>query len=306
MADIAVRVRPAALSYQAGIVLVLLAGACWSMMGLGIRLMQEATVWQILFYRSMALAPFLFLVISLRSRGRPFGVIRAAGMPAVSGGMALVGAFAGGIFAIQQTTVANAMFLFATAPFFAAVLGWLLLGEPVRRATWMAMAVGAVGIAMMVHEGITLGNWLGDSMALLSGFGFAVFTLALRQNKGQDMLPAVFLSGLFAMSIAGVMCWSLGLGFLLPANDVMIALGLGVFQLGTGLTIYTFGSKVVPAAELALLSMTEVVLGPIWVWLVLGETASLQTLAGGGLLLGAIAGNALSGLRRRPGPVGTF
>ena len=306
MADVAVRARPQGLSYQAGIGLVLLAGACWSMMGLGIRLMQEATVWQILFYRSLALAPFLFIVISLRSRGRPFGVIRRAGMPAVSGGMALVGAFSGGIFAIQQTTVANAMFLFATAPFFAAVLGWLLLGEPVRRATWVAMAVGAAGIGLMVDEGIALGNWLGDAMALLSGFGFAVFTLALRQNKGQDMLPAVFLSGLFAMSIAGIMCWTLGIGLVLPANDVLIALGLGIFQLGTGLTIYTFGSKVVPAAELALLSMTEVVLGPLWVWLVLGETASLQTLTGGSILLAAIAGNALSGLRRRPGPVGTF
>ncbi len=304
MADIALRAPGGRISYRAGIVLVLLAGACWSTMGLGIRLMQEATVWQILFYRSMALAPLLYCVIALRSRGRPFAVIRAAGLPGISGGLALVGAFAGGIFAIQQTTVANAMFLFATAPFFAAVLGWLLLGEPVRRATWVAIVVGAAGIALMVHEGIALGNWLGDAMALLSGFGFAVFTLALRQNTGQDMLPAVFLSGIFAMAIAGAACWLLGLGFALPANDIAIAFALGVFQLGTGLSIYTVGSKVVPAAELALLSMTEVVLGPVWVWLFLGETASTQTLLGGGVLLGAIAGNALAGLRRRPAPVG--
>ncbi len=304
MAELALRARPYSLSYQTGLVLVLLAGACWSTMGLGIRLMQEATVWQILFYRSLALAPFLFVVITIKSRGRPFRVIRSAGMSSVSGGLALVGAFAGGIFAIQQTTVANAMFLFAAAPFFAAVLGRLLLGEPVRWETWAAMAVGAVGIAVMVQEGISLGNWLGDAMAILSGFGFAIFTLALRNNKSQDMLPAVFLSGIFAMAIAGVTCWALGLGFRLPANDIGIALALGVFQLGTGLSIYTVGSKVVPAAELALLSMTEVVLGPLWVWLFLNETASLQTLVGGSIVLAAIGGNALTGLRRRPAPVG--
>ena len=305
MADIALRAQPSSrISYRTGILLVLLAGACWSTMGLGIRLMQEATVWQILFYRSLALAPLLFLVIAIRSRGRPFRVIRSAGLSSVSGGLALVGAFAGGIFAIQQTTVANAMFLFAAAPFFAAVLGRLLLGERVRPATWIAMAVGAVGIATMVQEGVALGNWLGDAMAMLSGFSFAVFTLALRNNKSQDMLPAVFLSGVFAIVIAGAMCWVLELGFVLPANDIGIALALGIFQLGTGLSIFTVGSKVVPAAELALLSMTEVVLGPLWVWLFLGETASLQTLVGGSVLLAAIGGNALTGLRRGPGPIG--
>lgn len=78
---------------------------------------------------------------------------------------------------------------------------------------------------------------------------------------------------------------------------------MGVFQVGAGLAIYTVGSKVVPAAELALLSMTEVLLGPFWVWLFLGETASVYTLIGGVILLLAIAGNALTGIRRKPVPV---
>lgn len=78
---------------------------------------------------------------------------------------------------------------------------------------------------------------------------------------------------------------------------------MGVFQVGAGLAIYTIGSKVVPAAELALLSMTEVLLGPFWVWLFLGETASVYTLIGGVILLLAIAGNALTGIRRKPVPV---
>lgn len=85
-----------------------------------------------------------------------------------------------------------------------------------------------------------------------------------------------------------------GLTFSIPASDIGIALAMGVFQLGTGLIIYTAGSKVVPAAELTLISMTEVVLGPLWVWMVLGETAGLLTLLGGFILLAGIAGNAIS------------
>ena len=304
MTDTVLRVRPASISYQQGVLLVLLAGACWSIMGLGIRLMQEATIWQILFYRSVALAPFLFIVISIRSGGHPIKAIRSAGMSAASGGLALVGAFAGGIAALQLTSVANAMFLFAAAPFFAALLGWVLLGERVRRATWIAMAVGITGIGIMVFEAAASGSWLGDAMALLAGFGFAVFTIALRSNKNQDMLPAVFLSGVFALIVGGLMCTFLGTGLSVPLNDIAISLGLGVFQIGLGLSIYTVGSKVVPAAELTFLSMTEVVLGPAWVWLFLGETASLQTLAGGAILLTAIGGNAAAGLRRKPAPTG--
>ena len=91
--------------------------------------------------------------------------------------------------------------------------------------------------------------------------------------------------------------------FTLSANDTGIAFALGVFQVGMGLAIYTIGSKVVPAAELALLSMTEVLLGPFWVWLFLGELTSAYTLTGGLILLLAIAGNALTGLRRKPVPV---
>lgn len=292
-----------AVTYRRGVFLVLLAGVCWSTMGLGIRLMEVANVWQILFYRSCALTPFLFFVIAFRSSGRPFPVIRKAGLAGVIGGLGLVMAFSGGIFAIQTTTVANAMFLFASAPFFAALLGLLILKEKVRLGTWCAMFVAMIGIAVMVAEGISLGHAIGNLAALASALGFAVFTVALRWRRLNDMLPAVFLSGVFAIIIAGAVCLGSGHTLDIPLNDIAIALALGIFQLGVGLTLYTFGSKAVPATELALLSMTEVLLGPFWVWLFLGETAALYTLLGGGILLAAIAGNAISGLRRRPTPV---
>ncbi len=294
---------PSALTYRRGVLLVLLAGVFWSTMGLGIRFMEAANVWQILFYRSCALASFLFVVIAVRSGGRPLEVIGKAGTAGVIGGLALVLAFTGGIFAIQTTTVANAMFLFAAAPFFAALLGWIVLGETVRRATWIAMTVAVAGISLMVWEGISLGYLQGNAAALVSALGFAVFTIALRRRKLDDMMPTVFLAGLFAVAVSGSVCYGAGYTLAVPANDIMVALALGVFQVGAGLTVYTIGSKAVPAAELALLSMTEVVLGPLWVWIVFGEVAGLYTLFGGAVLLAAIAGNALSGLRRKPTPI---
>jgi drug/metabolite transporter (DMT)-like permease len=294
---------PAATSYQRGIICVLAAGTLWSTVGLGIRLMDDAGIWQILFYRSCSLTPFLFLILWYRSGGRPFAKIRRAGPPAVLAGAALVAAYAGGIFAIQTTSVASAMLLFASAPFFAAILGWALLGEPVRRATLIAILFAIIGIAIMVADGSSPGQMVGNLAALGSAIGFAVYTVALRWGKAEDMLPSAFLSGLFAIVLSAFIAMTGDLSFALSAHDISIALVMGVFQIGAGLVLYTLGSSTVPAAELTLLSLGEVLLGPFWVWLFLGETAALYTLIGGLILLAAIAGNAFSGLRRKPPPI---
>ena len=290
------------INYRSGVLLVLAAGICWSSMGLGIRHIEVANVWQILFFRSIALTPLLLLVLTFRARGNPLPIIQKAGLAGGVGGISLVFAFSGGILAVQTTSVANAMFLFAAAPFFAAVLGWLVLKEHVRNATWISMMAALVGIVIMVWEGISIGRIIGNVAALISALGFAIFTISLRWKKLEDMLPTVFLAGLFAIIIAGALCQIKGYGLDVPKRDIWIALALGVFQVGAGLILYTLGSKAVPSAELALLSMTEVVFGPFWVWLFLGETAGVYTLLGGMILLIAIASNALSGLRRKPIP----
>ena len=102
-------------SYLRGAALVVGGAVLWSMMGLAIRLIGDATTWQILFWRSLGMAPVLFAFIAWRSGGRPFARIRAAGLTGLAGGLALVFAFAGAIYAIQSTTVANAVFLFAAS-----------------------------------------------------------------------------------------------------------------------------------------------------------------------------------------------
>lgn len=284
---------------RAGMAMVFLAGVLWSTMGLGIRLIEAAGVWQILLYRSLSLALFLFAVLLIRNRRNPLRSIRAVGRTGAVGALALVAAYSGAIYAIQTISVANAMLLFATAPFIAAVLGRIVLHEPVRRATWIAIALALAGIAIMVADKSAGGVLRGNAAAFGSAFGFAVFTVALRRGKAGDMLPAVFLSGLFAIAITTAVCLATGLSLVLLPRDAGIALGMGVFQVGAGLVLYTLGSRIVPAAELTLLSMAEVVLSPVWVWLALGETATANTLTGGAVLLAAIAFNALTGARRK-------
>ena len=287
-----------------GLVFVFMAGVLWSTVGLGIRLIDEATVWQILLYRSISLSLFLAIVIYLRSRANLFKVVKAAGLPGCIAGLALVGAYSGGIYGIQSTSVANAMLLFASAPFMAAILGWIFLREIVRKATWVAILFAIAGIGIMVQDKTQGGAALmGNLAASGSAFGFAVFTVALRWGRSGDMLPAVFLSGIFAIFITASICLLSGLSFQISINDTSISMGMGIFQVGAGLVLYTLGSKTLPAAELTLLSLAEVLLGPFWVYLFLQEVATLNTLLGGLVLLLAIAGNAISGARRKPPPI---
>jgi len=206
----------------------------------------------------------------------------------------------GGIYSIQATSVGNAMLLFASAPFMTAILGQVVLGEKVRPATWLAIIVAIMGIVIMVADKFGGAAIYGNLAAIASAFGFAVFTITLRRGKTTDMMPVVFLSGLFGMVIMAVICLLTSLTFAVPLNDIGIAMSMGVFQVGAGLVLYTIGSRTVPAAELTLLSLAEVVLGPFWVWLFLGEILTINTIIGGMVLLVAIAGNALSGQRRKP------
>ncbi len=283
-----------------GMVLVFFAGVLWSTVGIGIRLIETASVWQILLYRSASLGLFLSVVIWMRTGQGPLGPVRKMGGAGVVCGLALVAAYSGGIFAIQATSVANAMLLFASAPFMAAILGWMVLGERVRPATWGAICVAMVGIAVMVGDQLGAGSMRGNLAALGSALGFAVFTVALRRGRSNDMMPAVFLSGIFGVAITLCICLSLGLPLVLPVQDAGISVSMGVFQVGAGLVLYTLGSRVVAAVELTLLSLAEVILGPFWVWLLLGEAVGTNTVIGGAILLTAILGNAMLGIRRRP------
>lgn len=280
--------------------LVFLAGVLWSTVGLGVRFIEDAQAWQILFFRSISLSLFLAIVIYFTSRKNPFVLARRMGMNGVIGALSLVAAYAGGIYSIQVISVGNAMLLFACAPFITAILGHLVLGETVRKETWFAIVLAIIGIVIMVSDKFGGTAFLGNMAAIGSACGFAVFTITLRRGKSGDMMPVVFLSGLFGIIIMSAICFWASLPIAILPNDILISLSMGVFQVGAGLILYTLGSRTVPAAELTLVSLAEVVLAPFWVWLFLGEVLTINTIIGGVLLMVAIAGNALSGQRRKP------
>lgn len=285
--------------YGKEVILVLAAGTLWSLMGLGLRQIESASVWAILFWRSVGMAPVLLVWISWTSRGRPLAALASVGVGGVVGGAGLVFAFAGAIFAIQTTTIANAVFLFTASPFVAAILGWLILREAVRPATWIAIGLAVIGMFIMVREGLAIGALGGNLAALLSAVGFGAFSVALRWGRRADMVPVTLLGAVFSALTAGVVLVLRGEPLFVSAHDIGISIGIGAIILAIGMVLYTTGSRVIPAAELTLFSLIEVMLAPLWVWLVLGETASSGTFAGGAILLAAVAFNALAGAHRR-------
>jgi drug/metabolite transporter (DMT)-like permease len=128
---------------------------------------------------------------------------------------------------------------------------------------------------------------------------FAVYNVLLRRGRANDMMPCVVIAGLVAAAIAAPVVIAGSGGFVIGARDLGLCVAMGTVQVGLGLTVFTLGARHVPAVELALLSMSELVLAPIWVWLAVGEVPSAFTLAGGAIVMTAIALQALSGARRR-------
>jgi drug/metabolite transporter (DMT)-like permease len=289
------------LIYRQGAALVVAGAVLWSLNGLVIRWIgPEAGPFQVLFWRSLGLLPVPLAVMALSGRRAPIRAVRDAGLAGVIGGLGLVVAFSGAIFALQATTIANAVFLFAAAPLLTAALAFLLLGEPVRPATWIAIIVAAIGIFTMVRAGLSRGDGPGNLAAILSAIGFAAFMVTLRWARLSDMMPATLIGGLLSIPVAVAVVWLRGESLMLPAQAILLAAGMGMLNIGLGNTLFTLGSRVVPASDLGLLALTEVLLAPLWVWLVLGEGAGAQTLLGGAILLGALMFSTLSGLRIRP------
>lgn len=282
-----------------GMALVLAAGTLWSFQGLMIRQIELSGPWAILFWRSLAMLPVVFAFLAWRTKGSPLRIIAQAGSAGLIGGLGLVLAMAGAVIAFQNTTVANAAFLFAASPLIAALLGRIVLHERVAPHTLLAIALAMLGIFLMVRDGLAAGAWLGNVAGLLSSLGFAIFTVALRWRHIEDAMPVSLLGGCFALLVAVAMSGLSGQPLLVHAPDIGWATFMGAVTLAGGMILYSLGSKVVPAAELTLLSNIEGLLAPTWAWLLLGEIARPATFIGGGIVLAAIVFNGLAGHRQR-------
>lgn len=280
--------------YLMGVGLVLLAGLFFSLAGILLRNIETATSWQIVFYRSASFVVVIAWVLAARHRSRLPRAIAAIGWAGVVGGLCLAAGYVAIVLAMRNTTIANVLFIFASAPFFVALLGRLILKELVPRRTWAAIAVALAGVAVMVVEGLSGGGLFGNLMALVMTLTFAAVVVVLRRGRAVDMLPTVCLGGIVAGAVAALLADSLAISL----HDLVVCVLLGTVQIGCGMIAFTIGSRHVPAALLGLLAMTEVALGPIWVWLGVGEVPSWLTLAGGAVVLSAVVTQAVWALKR--------
>ncbi len=279
--------------YARGLAAVLAGGLALSFTGLFFRLIEDASGWQIMFYRTFSMAVGVLLVVAYRSRGQLVPAFRAIGRPGLVAAAVMGLGFPLYTLALAHTTVADALFLISTAPLFAALIGWIFLRERVRAATWIASLVALVGVGLMFGDGFAGGSFLGKAMAIGAAAALAGYTVCVRASPLVDMAPALVLAGLIGSGIAAA-ADNLGVSL----HDLLLCLFMGGVQATFGFVMITYGPKYVPAAEVMLLALAEVVLGPVWVLLIVGEIPSYYTIAGGVVVLVAVVLFTLASLRR--------
>jgi drug/metabolite transporter (DMT)-like permease len=185
--------------------------------------------------------------------------------------------------------VANTLILMSTGPYVAGLLGWVLLGERVAVRTWVTMGIALTGAVVMVSNSYRGGSVAGDLLAITAAASFAVATVLIRRHPDVPMAPAAAL----ATALAGLVALPLADPLEATARDLVLLALFGVGQFGVGFLLFMTGARLIPAAESSLIGMLEVVLGPLWVWLVLDERPGAATLAGGTLILAALLANTL-------------
>ena len=285
--------------YLLGALGVALGGVCISLGGILIRLVEQADGWQILFWRSVFYVLSLLTVLALRNGRALPSRFAAIGLRGAFAALCLSGTFVAYVFAVLTTTVANVVFILSSGPFFAALLGWAVLGEKVRPATWMAIAATIAGIGLMMTDGLARGDWLGNVLALGAVMCFAIMLVTVRGAGEVDMLPATCLGGV----IPGLVALGLAAELVPTWRDLLLIALMGTVQLGAGFGLITWGAGRLPAAEVSLLVLTEVVLAPLWVWFFLGEVPAELALLGGCIVVTAVVGQSLARLRHRPTPL---
>ena len=283
--------------YATGVALVLVAGLMLSLSGVTLRHIESAGGWQILFYRSLTFFVVVTLYLVFRYRTRVVRAFVRTGRPGLVVAVSLGLGSACYVFALLLTTVANALFIISSAPFVTAVLGWIVLRERVRPLTWFTMTIALAGIAIMFVNGIQSGRLLGNIVALGPAVSFAIMLVTLRFAGDRDMIPAICLAGFVGAALGFSMADTL----VLSRHDLALCLFLGIFQYTGGFVLITLGARYLPAAEVALLSLAETVLAPVWVWLGVGEVPTVLTLAGGAIVLSAVVAQAVTRMRSQGG-----
>jgi drug/metabolite transporter (DMT)-like permease len=288
-------------SYLRGALLVLAAGTLWSFTGTLMRFAPHLDAWQFVFFRCVGIAAAHLVFSGRLRRASLVPRLVALGLP---GAVAIVGltfAALGFIFALKTTSVANALFFASCSPLLSALLGALLLRERLTATMIGAIALGSVGLLVMVAGEINAGNLLGNAGAMLSALGFSVAGLCMRWRKGQDFDPAIFGFAVFCGLLTSVIILANGGSLLPPPLETLAAFANGFIFMGLGFALFVRGAPDLPAAGQTVLAQTETIFGPIWVWLLFAETPLPTTLLGGGIILAAVMVMAVAGASAKPG-----
>jgi len=261
---------------------IALAALAWSTAGVLQRELSVGTATQVAGRALFATLALLGFVAVSRRQGliRPFAAMGRAELA-----VAVCTAVASGSFivALNHTTVANVLFMQAVAPIAAALIGLIALHEAVSRRTAVAMVVALGGVALMVGgPGASVG--LGIALSVLMTLAFALGVVITRHRRDISMAPAICLSQVLVLTAASPFAHPGTIG----AHDLALMITLGFGQMGLGLAFFTIGARLIPAAEVALITLLEVVLGPLWVWIATSERPSTATLVGGLVVMVAV------------------
>jgi drug/metabolite transporter (DMT)-like permease len=280
-----------------GMLLVLGSALVWSFGGALARYLETTDSWAIVFWRSLYGAGFLLAFSIWR-----YGAKSAAqnfvkmGIPGIAVGLCFTTASISFVVALKYTTVANILLVQAGGPLIAASLAFFLFREKVSLATWAAIALVIFGIGVMVSDSFSgRVSPIGDTLALVIALVFAVATVITRRFSHVEMVPAVT----FGITVACIIAFFNVTEFKVSSFDMIVLFAFGAINLGGGLAMFVGGARLIPAAIASIIGTAEPVLGPVWVWLVHGETPSTLAIIGGLIVIAALIGHSIEQLVKR-------
>ena len=271
---------------------VVFAGLLWSFGPLVVRNMDDPGLipWQYLFARGLVIFFLLNIYLFFEEGIEFYKNYLKIGIAGIIGGVGLGTAMITFIWSITNTSAAITLLCLSAMPFITALLGFLFLKEKIRPSVWVAIFVASIGVAIMAFDSVSIGSINGLIYGLASALGFSIFSVSLRWKKETPKFTTVAVAGLFCCIFSITILIQKDLNFISSSKNQ------GLFAIhGTlvclGLILYSIGSKNLPAAELTLLSLTEVIGGIFWVWIpILGinEIPTNNTIIGGFLIFMAI------------------
>ena len=267
-----------------GPLLVFLGACCLSFGGLIVKSFEGATLWQILFWRTIFFILVISIYLIITYKRSVFRSFYNSGIPGLIGGFVLSFGFCGYVFAMYNTTVANANFIIQTQTIFLAIFGYFFLKEKISVITLTSIILAISGIFLMIGSSLSAGQLSGNIAALLMPISFATLILVVRKYPNVDMVPAQFIAGVFALIIGFLMSETI----IISINDIFLGFLAGFFQIGLGFIFITIGARRTPAAMVGIIMLTEAVLGPMWAWIFINEQPPFIVLIGGSIVLFAV------------------